>query len=167
MNKSETNIFQSELLPYNDFEEVEVDEILGKKIKKYKRIKNGINDFVALKLVADESSNEETKNNIKSQVTILRKLEECHNIIQFFGLTTNDGNKWFLVTEWAEYGNLREFYTTYGPLDVKVKLLFALDISRGLNFLRAVEVFIIDDCLKKFVIKKKNIYIYTVYLQFL
>ncbi|RGB35434.1 kinase-like domain-containing protein [Rhizophagus diaphanus] len=140
MDKTETNIFQNELLPYNDFDETEVDENIGKKIKKFKRIKNGINDFVALKLVADESSNEEAKNNIKNQVTILRKLEECHNIIQFFGLTTTDGNKWFLVTEWAEYGNLREFYNTYGPLDVKVKLLFALDISRGLNFLRAVEI---------------------------
>ncbi|GBC05876.1 hypothetical protein RclHR1_06490011 [Rhizophagus clarus] len=139
MTKPETNIFQNELLPYNDFEEVE-EESHSKKIRKHKRIKNGINDFVALKLVADETSNEEAKNNIKSQVTILRKLEECHNIIQFFGLTTTDGSKWFLVTEWAEYGNLREFYNTYGPLDVKVKLLFALDISRGLNFLRAVEI---------------------------
>ncbi|CAB4396239.1 unnamed protein product [Rhizophagus irregularis] len=89
MDKSETNIFQSELLPYNDFEEVEVGEN-----------------------VADESSNEETKNNIKNQVTILRKLEECDYIIQFFGLTTADGNKLFLVTEWAEH----EVYISWGPL---------------------------------------------------
>ncbi|RGB39158.1 kinase-like domain-containing protein [Rhizophagus diaphanus] len=127
--------FASELLPYNDFEEVEVGESVGKKIKKYKRIKNGINDFVALKLVADEA-----KNNIKNLVTILRKLEECDNIIQFFGLAIIDGNKWFLVTEWAEYGNLREFYNTFGPLDVKAKVLFAIDISRGLSFLSAVEI---------------------------
>ncbi|CAB4485310.1 unnamed protein product [Rhizophagus irregularis] len=118
MDKSETNIFQSELLPYNDFEEVEVGE----------------------NVVADESIKEEAKNNIKNQVTILSKLEECDNIIQFFGLTTIDGNKWFLVTEWAEYGNLREFYNTFGPLDVKAKVLFAIDISRGLSFLNAVEI---------------------------
>src|SRR5207248_4550388 len=131
-------------LPYTDFDEV--DEYEGKadkKIRKFKRIKKGINDFVALRLVADEASNEEAKNNIKSQVTILRKLEECHNIIQFFGLTTPDNSKWYLVTEWAELGNLREFYKNY-TFDIKLKLLFALDISRGLNFLRAVEVFIFE-----------------------
>ncbi|CAB5360015.1 unnamed protein product [Rhizophagus irregularis] len=95
MDKSETNIFQSELLPYNDFEEVEVGEN-----------------------VADESSNEETKNNIKNQVTILRKLEECDYIIQFFGLTTADGNKLFLVTEWAEH----EVYISWGPLGFGILL---------------------------------------------
>ncbi|PKK74134.1 hypothetical protein RhiirC2_308537 [Rhizophagus irregularis] len=120
MDKSETNIFQSELLPYNDFEEVEVGENVGKKIKKYIKKKNGINDFVALKFVADESSNEETKNNIKNQVTILRKLEECDYIIQFFGLTTADGNKLFLVTEWAEHDfslrhKSREYFNYRSP----------------------------------------------------
>ncbi|RIA89089.1 kinase-like domain-containing protein [Glomus cerebriforme] len=131
------DIFQNELLPYTDFDETEGPT---KKVRKFKRIKNGINDFVALQLVADESSKEDDKNNIKNQVTILRKLEECRNIIQFFGLTTSDGNKWYLVTEWAEHGNLREYYKEFGPLDVDLKLLFALDIARGLNFLRAVEI---------------------------
>ncbi|RGB40253.1 kinase-like domain-containing protein, partial [Rhizophagus diaphanus] len=62
------------------------------------------------------------------------------NIIKFYGLTC-EGNKWYLVTEWAEYGNLREFYTIYeDQFDLKLKLCISLDIARGLNFLRAVEI---------------------------
>ncbi|PKY54745.1 kinase-like protein, partial [Rhizophagus irregularis] len=62
------------------------------------------------------------------------------NIIKFYGLTC-EGNKWYLVTEWAEYGNLREFYTEYkDQFDVRLKLRVSLDIARGLNFLRAVEI---------------------------
>ncbi|CAB4402280.1 unnamed protein product [Rhizophagus irregularis] len=108
MDKSETNIFQSELLPYNDFEEVEVGE----------------------NVVADESSNEETKNNIKNQVTILRKLEECDYIIQFFGLTTADGNKLFLVTEWAEH----EVYISWGPLGAENILITDHRTAKIANF---------------------------------
>ncbi|RGB38199.1 kinase-like domain-containing protein, partial [Rhizophagus diaphanus] len=63
------------------------------------------------------------------------------NIIKFYGLTC-EGYKWYLVTEWAEYGNLREFYTEYNDrFDLRLKLRISLDIARGLNFLRAVEIF--------------------------
>ncbi|PKY59576.1 kinase-like protein, partial [Rhizophagus irregularis] len=62
------------------------------------------------------------------------------NIIKFYGLVS-EGNKWYLVTEWAEYGNLREFYTNYKDrFDLKLKLRMSLDIARGLNFLRTVEI---------------------------
>ena len=49
-----------------------------------------------------------------------------------------------MVTEWAEYGNLREFYTNHkDKFDLELKLRIALDIARGLNFLRTVEVNIV------------------------
>ncbi|CAB4412570.1 unnamed protein product [Rhizophagus irregularis] len=48
------------------------------------------------------------KNAVQNQVTILH---DCQNIIKFYGITC-DGNKWYSVTEWAEYGNLRDFYTS-------------------------------------------------------
>src|SRR6266540_2525282 len=52
-----------------------------------------------------------------------------------------EGYKWYLVTEWAEFGNLREFYTNYeNRFNNKLKLRISLDIVRGLNFLRSVEV---------------------------
>jgi serine/threonine protein kinase len=77
---------------------------------------------------------------MQNQVAILKELHNFQNIIKFYGLTT-DGNKWYLVTEWAEYGNLREFYTNRKDIfDIRLKLRIALDIARGLNFLRTVEV---------------------------
>jgi len=141
---NQTNdVFQSELLSYNDFEE-EGDPV-SQKVRKYRRRKDGLNDYVALKSVADKSSSsnngKNNLNNLKNQVAILKKLKECHCIIQFFGLTTHD-DKWYLVTEWADFGNLREYYIEYGPLDVKLKLRFARDIARGLNFLSAAQVII-------------------------
>ncbi|PKY53380.1 kinase-like protein, partial [Rhizophagus irregularis] len=46
-----------------------------------------------------------------------------------------------LVSEWAEYGNLREYYINYKDrFDIRLKLRISLDIARGLNFLRAVEI---------------------------
>ncbi|EXX58219.1 Pkh2p [Rhizophagus irregularis DAOM 197198w] len=119
-----------EFLPYNDFEILNND---FSSTRKCKRIKNGDNDFVAFKLVNN-------KNDIIKQVKILSKLEKCHNIIKFYGLIIEDNNvdKWYLVNEWAEYGNLRNYYLEYGPLDVNVKLKFAVDIARGLNFLKSI-----------------------------
>lgn len=123
-----------EFLPYNDFEILNND---FSSTRKCKRIKNGDNDFVALKIVNN-------KNDIIKQVKILSKLEKCHNIIKFYGLIIEDNNvdKWYLVNEWAEYGNLRNYYLEYGPLDVNVKLKFAVDIARGLNFLKSIGVII-------------------------
>ncbi|RGB34601.1 kinase-like domain-containing protein [Rhizophagus diaphanus] len=119
-----------EFLSYNDFEILDNDL---SSTRKCKRIKNGDNDFVALKLVNN-------KNDIIKQVKILSKLEKCHNIIKFYGLIIEDNNvdKWYLVNEWAEYGNLRNYYLEYGPLDVNLKLKFAVDIVRGLNFLKSI-----------------------------
>ncbi|CAB5371004.1 unnamed protein product [Rhizophagus irregularis] len=75
------------------------------------------------------------------KVTILREFHNWQNIIKFYGLT-NDGKKWYLViTEWAEHGNLREFYiNNKDSFNPKLKLRFSLDIACGLNFLRTVEI---------------------------
>src|SRR6266498_5698072 len=42
---------------------------------------------------------------VQNQVTILKEFQEWQNIIRFHGLC-NEGNKTYLVTEWAEFGNL-------------------------------------------------------------
>ncbi|CAG8635132.1 36896_t:CDS:2 [Gigaspora margarita] len=112
------------------------NETRGKKVRKYIRLIN--DEAVSFKLVADESDTNDVKNDIRSHVTILMKLKECHQIIQFYGLVS-DGERRYLVTEWAECGNLREFYEKYGgPIDAKTKINIAVDIARGLNFLRAI-----------------------------
>ncbi|CAG8669245.1 11946_t:CDS:2, partial [Ambispora leptoticha] len=131
---------QNKLLELADF--IETDEIRGKKVRKYIRLVD--NKAVAFKFVSDESDTINVQNEIRKHVAILMKLKDCHQIIQFHGLISDDEDeKLYLVTEWAERGNLREFYMNYrygGPIDVRKKLSIAVDIARGLNFLLAVEI---------------------------
>ncbi|CAG8557538.1 9081_t:CDS:2, partial [Racocetra fulgida] len=125
---------QNQPLKLADFKET--DETRGKKIKKHIRLIDS--EAVAFKLVADESDTPAVKNDIRSHVAILMKLKDCHQIIQFYGLVS-DGERRYLVSEWAELGNLREFYENYGgPIDARIKINIAVDIARGLNFLRAI-----------------------------
>jgi serine/threonine protein kinase len=85
-------------------------------------------------------SNKEYQGIMQNQVEILKELNDCNNIIKFYGFIS-DGSKRYLVTEWAEYGNSREFYTNHKDrFDLRLKLRISLDIARGLNFLRNVEV---------------------------
>ncbi|PKY21987.1 kinase-like protein, partial [Rhizophagus irregularis] len=77
---------------------------------------------------------------VQNQVTILKELHDWQNITRIYGLTCEE-NKFYLVSEWAEYGNLREYYINYKDrFDIRLKLRISLDIARGLNFLRAVEI---------------------------
>ncbi|CAG8659372.1 8043_t:CDS:2, partial [Racocetra fulgida] len=64
------------------------------------------------------------------------------NIIKFYGISQNESSSgsMYLITEKAEHGNLKEYYAKYKPLDLSVKLKFALDICTGLVFLNAVNV---------------------------
>ena len=86
-------------------------------------------------------SEREDKMFVQNRVTILKELHDWQNIIKFYGIIS-DGDQWYLVTEWAEHGNLREFYQNKSDFDLKLKLRISLDIARGLNFLRTVEVII-------------------------
>ncbi|CAI2177545.1 3952_t:CDS:10 [Funneliformis geosporum] len=80
-------------------------------------------------------------NTVKNQVTILKKLKDCQNIIHFYRLTKNDKDDFYLVTEWAEYKNLREYITSNGQnIEVKLRIKFAYDIAKGLNFLNSVKL---------------------------
>jgi len=68
---------------------------------------------------------------MQNQVAILKELHNFQNIIKFYGYTI-DRNKWYLVTEWAEYGNLRDFYTNYkNRFDLGLKLCVACVVARG------------------------------------
>ncbi|CAG8524522.1 6989_t:CDS:2 [Ambispora gerdemannii] len=76
---------------------------------------------------------------LHTQVIILKKLQDSTNIIKYHGLAEESGKR-YLVTEWAEYGNLKDFYTQRGPMDWKRKFDFAIGICRGLSYLRAVGI---------------------------
>ena len=87
------NIFQETLLSFDYYRE-DYDIRNEKSLKKYVHIKTL--DQVAFKPVSKENINE-----VKNQVTILKQLRVCQNIIHFYGLTFN-GGEYFLITEWAD-----------------------------------------------------------------
>src|SRR5688572_4544970 len=80
------------------------------RVTKWVNIRNKGNEFAFKRIFRPEN-----ERIIQYQVTILKELHNFQNIIKFYGLIT-DGNKWILVTEWAEHGNLREFYTNHKEL---------------------------------------------------
>jgi serine/threonine protein kinase len=130
------NIFQVHPLKLHDYEQEDNEKPRKNgRVTKWYSIRNKGAEF-AFKIISEK----EDQNIVQNQVTILKELHDWQNIIKFYGLTC-EGNKWYLVTEWAEYGNLREFYTKYNDrFDIKLKLRMSLDIARGLNFLRTVKV---------------------------
>ncbi|RIB10199.1 kinase-like domain-containing protein [Gigaspora rosea] len=76
---------------------------------------------------------------LNAEVSILKRINNCQEILKFFGLA-KERDVLYLVTEWAELGNLKEYYKKY-MLYFDLKLKFALDVTRGLNFLVSVKIF--------------------------
>ncbi|GBC04288.1 hypothetical protein RclHR1_00560015 [Rhizophagus clarus] len=127
-------IFQEHKLTFSDYVKTNEEPRKNGIVTKWASVKNKDQEY------AFKSISEEDKISVQNQVIILRELHDWQNIIKFYGLT-HDGSKWYLVTEWAENGNLREFYTSNKiSFDPKLKLRISLDIARGLNFLRTVEI---------------------------
>jgi hypothetical protein len=132
------NIFQVTPLKLADYEQDDSEEPRKNgRVTKWYNIKNKFEEF-AFKVISEK----EDKRIVQNQVTILKELHNWRNIIKFYGIV-NEGNRYYLVTEWAEYGNLREFYKNHKDrFDLRLKLRISLDIARGLNFLRTVAVII-------------------------
>ncbi|RGB42093.1 kinase-like domain-containing protein [Rhizophagus diaphanus] len=126
-------IFRTDKLPFEDYEEADEYSKRSERLRKYTHVKT--KEEFAFKIVDQEHIND-----VKNQVTILMKLKDCQNIINFYGLTS-DGAKTYLVTEWAEKGNLREYILNQEqPIDLKLKIRIAYDIAKGLNFLNSVKM---------------------------
>ncbi|KAF0457459.1 kinase-like protein [Gigaspora margarita] len=74
------------------------------------------------------------------QIAILKELENSEYIVRFYGIAlSSDKTNGYLVTEWMEKGNLREYYKNH-KLDWNKKFEFAIDICQGIAFLNAVEI---------------------------
>ncbi|UZO15513.1 uncharacterized protein OCT59_006933 [Rhizophagus irregularis] len=129
-------VFRLHPLKLSDYKQDNNEELRKYgRVSKWISVRNGGDEF-AFKLILGNEDLEV----IQNRVTILKELHEWENIIKFYGLVP-DKNKWYIVTEWAEYGNLREFYTNHKDrFDLRLKLRVSLDIARGLNFLRTVEI---------------------------
>ena len=78
---------------------------------------------------------------VKNQVTVLKHIQICQNVIRYYGFTQESEDRYYLITEWAENGKLSEYISQRGQ-DIKVeqRLRFAYDVAKGLNFLNAVKV---------------------------
>ncbi|CAB4477591.1 unnamed protein product [Rhizophagus irregularis] len=141
-------IFRTDKLPFEDYKEADEDSIRSDRLRKYIHVKT--KEEFAFKVVDQDHIND-----VKNQVTILIKLKDCQNIIDFYGLT-NNGVKTYLVTEWAENGNLRE-YILDQYIDLKLKIRIAYDIAKGLNFLNSVKMVHRDIRSENIVIKNHGI----------
>ncbi|RIA93910.1 kinase-like domain-containing protein [Glomus cerebriforme] len=96
------------------------------------------------------------KDTPQREVAMLKKVTQSPNIIQFYGLTTYDGND-IMILEWAEYGNLQEYYSkNKGIIDWETKLNYALDICRGIAYLNALEIYHHNLRCKNVMLTKKN-----------
>jgi serine/threonine protein kinase len=127
-------IFQTHQLKLSDYVKIDKESRKNGRVTKWVCYKNNEEEF------AFKSIPEEGKISVQNQVTILSELHNWRNIIKFYGLVC-EVNNWYLVTEWAEHGNLREFYTdNKGSFDSKLKLHISFDIACGLNFIRIIEV---------------------------
>ncbi|CAG8484894.1 12459_t:CDS:2 [Dentiscutata heterogama] len=90
--------------------------------------------------VAFKEMDESLLKNLNREVGLLKMLQESRDVIQFFGLVEDKHHSTlYLVTEWAQHGNLREYYKKQ-KLDQSSKIQIALDIVRGLNFLEAYQI---------------------------
>ena len=82
---------------------------------------------------------DESQIEIRRQVNILKELKYSH-IIRFFGVA-REYSRYYLVTEWMEYGNLHEYYTMFRDyINLQTKIKFALDICRGVAYLHECKV---------------------------
>jgi len=108
-------------------------EIIDTNKRHVYKVKYKDDEFAYNRLPSDTSDD----GSFLNLITILKELHNWQNIIKFYGIT----DRIYLVSEWAEYGNLREFYINNKDLfSTKLKLRIALDIACGLNILRTVEV---------------------------
>ncbi|CAG8438913.1 5151_t:CDS:2 [Acaulospora morrowiae] len=129
------NVLESVTINMGEFQDPPEQIRRGNKV--HKKIRMG--EEVAIKEIILINNDKRLINDIISQVVILKKLKESQYILQFYGIT-KDANAIYMVSEWCEYGNLREFYNEYGPLEWRTKSQLAVDISRGLTFLHAVSI---------------------------
>ncbi|CAG8497084.1 28806_t:CDS:2, partial [Racocetra persica] len=70
---------------------------------------------------------------LEKQVSILTELKNCLNIIAFYGTTQVNG-KLYIISEWAEMGDLNTYLKNNPGLSWDFKLRIASEIASGLAF---------------------------------
>ncbi|KAF0488216.1 kinase-like protein [Gigaspora margarita] len=83
---------------------------------------------------------QDEKNDIFVQAKLLKASKGLINIAKFYGIIqdTSSPNSRYVIIEWSDHGNLKEYYVKHKPLNPLIKLNFAFDICNGLVFLNAL-----------------------------
>ncbi|CAB4488061.1 unnamed protein product [Rhizophagus irregularis] len=68
------------------------------------------------------------------------KATQSPNIIQFYGFAELEDFP-VMVSEWAEFGNLRNIYLRDGITSLKLKLAYTLDVCRAIAYLNALGIY--------------------------
>ncbi|CAG8674773.1 5915_t:CDS:2, partial [Acaulospora morrowiae] len=88
---------------------------------------------VAQKEIGHIGSLPRPSNVIEKQVAILTELKSCENIITFYGTVQRSG-KLYIISEWAEEGDLCQYLKRNKNLDWNFKYRIASEIASGLAF---------------------------------
>ncbi|CAB5382133.1 unnamed protein product [Rhizophagus irregularis] len=141
-NQSEFANSVEEIEPLLEGQFQKANVIRSKKIEKRTAF-NGCSEY-CFKEVSNNSSSSlnysNTQIEIRRQVNILKELKNSNHIIKFFGVA-QENSKFYLVTEWMDFGNLYEYYTNYREnMNWKTKIRFALDICRGVSYLNDCQI---------------------------
>ncbi|CAG8642492.1 11135_t:CDS:2 [Gigaspora margarita] len=136
-------------------DKIKENELDNPPFSKQGDIRNSVIRKIYKPLGVDVACKPETKYK-ESELAIFGILGQSPHIIRFYGLVNVD-NRLNMVTEWAEYGNLKELYSKYDvPWTRKIQII--RDICRGISFLRTVNIFHHDlRCENVFVLHNLNI----------
>ncbi|CAN6855063.1 unnamed protein product [Brassica oleracea] len=123
-----------------DAKDVFIGELIGvgSSSKVYKGLLRKVNP-VSVKIFQPERASSvtiEQKKKFQREVMLLSRIQH-ENIVQFIGACIEP--KLMIITELMEGNTLHKFMLTTrpNPLDLKLSISFALDISRGMEFLNA------------------------------
>ncbi|CAG8588668.1 2016_t:CDS:2 [Acaulospora colombiana] len=94
---------------------------------------------VAQKEIGHIESLPRSLNVIEKQVAILTELKNCQNIITFYGTMQRSG-KLYIISEWAEVGDLHQYLKNNRNLDWEFKYKIASEIAGGLAFCHVYDI---------------------------
>ncbi|GBB87574.1 hypothetical protein RclHR1_14020003 [Rhizophagus clarus] len=139
---------------YNEFSNIgEIDEeIVNETFKKADLENQGIT--VAIKNLNNPKINE---NDFREFITTLKSFRKINhpNVNRFLGLTRDPNENYFLVWEYANEGNLRDYLKSkFSMLEWNDKIQMALEITCGLMFLHSKQI--IHENLQAYTVLIKN-----------
>ncbi|KAL6040051.1 non-membrane spanning protein tyrosine kinase [Balamuthia mandrillaris] len=77
------------------------------------------------------------KEAFKAEMDIMKNLRPHSNVVQLFGVCTEDGQPWCLVTEYLAKGDLRHYLRNNGKQDYSTIIRMGVQIATGMHHLHS------------------------------